>query len=340
MHGYSSDKSRRASHMTFLENHQILTSTDLHEMRDILTRLTNTDEIDVIGKGHEIDASLKCADLDGLSIMHVTYGDVPTRVHAYEHAEDTLLLFILTGGAAGVRHGGEEFEISTATGLIRDKRLPLTARQDAFESFVIPLPLECLKEHARKLVGDDAALMDIRFDVKLDLTTPGGQHLRNTVAYIAEALDGPMCGADNPIMLAGLKDLLLTSVLSLLPNSATDALQGRPKAVAVPYYVKRARDYIHAHADTAITLETLAHHAGCGYRTLQTAFNDAFGMSPIAYVKYVRLTFAHDDLRQADSGVSVRAIAAKWGFTHMGWFSKCYLERFGVLPSQTLRSRG
>ena len=75
-------------------------------MRDILTRLTNTDEIDVVGKGHEIDASLKCADLDGLSIMHVTYGDVPTRVNTYEHDEDTLLLFILTGGAAGVRHGG------------------------------------------------------------------------------------------------------------------------------------------------------------------------------------------------------------------------------------------
>ena len=326
--------------MTYLENHQVLSSKDLHEMRDILTRLTNTDEIDVIGKGHEIDASLRTVDLDGLSLMHVTYGQVPTQVHAYEHDEDTLLLFILTGGAAGVRHHGEEFEISTHTGLMRDKRVPLTARQNAFESFVIPLSIDGLKQHARKLLGEEACLADIQFDVALDLTTPGGRHLRNTVTYIAEALDGPLCGADNPIVLAGLKDLLLTSVLSLLPNSATDALQGRPKAVAVPYYVKRARDYIHAHADTAITLETLARYAGCSYRTLQTAFNDAFGMSPIAYVKFVRLTLAHDDLRRAGDGVSVRDVAAKWGFTHMGWFSKCYVEQFGVLPSQTLRSRG
>lgn len=326
--------------MSYLENHQILASKDLHEMRDILTRLTNTDEIDVVGKGHEIDASLRAASLDGLDLMHVTYGHVPTRVHAYEHDEDTLLLFILTGGAASVQHNGQAFEISPNTGLMRDKRIPLSAQQNAFESFVIPLSIDGLKQHARKLLGEEACLADIQFDVALDLTTPGGRHLRNTVTYIAEALDGPLCGADNPIVLAGLKDLLLTSVLSLLPNSATDALQGRPKAVAVPYYVKRARDYIHAHADTAITLETLAHHAGCSYRTLQTAFNDAFGMSPIAYVKYVRLTLAHDDLRQADSGVSVRAVAAKWGFTHMGWFSKCYVEQFGVLPSQTLRSRG
>tara|TARA_R110001592_G_scaffold79619_2_gene237938 strand:+ start:7103 stop:8083 length:981 start_codon:yes stop_codon:yes gene_type:complete len=326
--------------MAYLENHQILASKDLHEMRDILTRLTNTDEIDVIGKGHEINASLRAANLDGLDLMHVTYGHVPTRVQTYEHDEDTLLLFILTGGAASVQHNGQTFEISPNTGLMRDKRIPLSAQQNAFESFVIPLSIDGLKQHARKLLGEEACLMDIQFDVALDLTTPGGRHLRNTVTYIAEALDGPLYGVDNPIILAGLKDLLLTSVLSLLPNSATDALQGRSKAVAVPYYVKRARDYIHAHADTAITLETLAHLAGCSYRTLQTAFNDAFGMSPIAYVKYVRLTLAHDDLRRAGDGVSVRDVAAKWGFTHMGWFSKCYVEQFGVLPSQTLRSRG
>lgn len=325
--------------MTHLKNHQILSSTDLYEMRDILARLTNTDEIDVIGKGHEIDASLRAADLDGLSLMHVSYGAVPTRVQTQANEDDTLFLFILTGGVADVRHQGQTFCISPKTGLMRDKRTPLTASQQAFESFIIPLPIDGLKQHARSIFGEEASLKDIRFDVELDLTTPNGQHLRNTVAYIADALDGPLRGANNRIMLAGLKDLLLTSVLALLPNSATDALQGRPKAGAVPYYVKRARDYIHAHADTAITLETLARHAGCGYRSLQTAFNDAFGMSPIAYVKYVRLTLAHDDLRRADNGVSVRDVAARWGFTHMGWFSKCYVEQFGVLPSQTLRSR-
>ncbi len=325
--------------MTYLENYEVLSSKDLHEMRDILVRLTNTDEVDVIGRGREIDASLRCADLGGQSLLHITYGDVPTRVQTQANDDDSLFLFILTGGMADVQHQGQTFGISPKTGLMRDKRIPLTARQDAFESFVIPLSVDGLKQHARRLLGEEACLADIQFDAELDLTTPGGRHLRDTVTYIAEALDGPLYGNGNPIILAGLKDLLLTSVLSLLPNSATEALQGRPKAVAVPYYVKRARDYIHAHADTAITLETLAHHAGCGYRTLQIAFNDALGMSPIAYVKYVRLTLAHDDLRRADNGVSVRDVAARWGFTHMGWFSKCYVEQFGVLPSQTLRSR-
>lgn len=250
--------------MSCLENHQILASKDLHEMRDIQIRLTNTDKIDVVGKGHDIDASVRAADLNGLDILHVTYGHVPTRVQTYEHDEDTLLLFILTGGAARVRHDGREFEISPSTGLMRDKRIPLSARQDAFESFIIPLSIEELKRHARRLLGDEAALRDIRFDAELDLTTPGGRHLRDTVTYIAKALDGPLHAVDNPVALGGLKDLLLTSVLSLMPNSATALLRDRPKAVALPYHVKRARDYIHAHAHSAITLEVLARHSGCG----------------------------------------------------------------------------
>ena len=65
--------------MTYLENYEVLASTDLHELRDTLVRLTYRDEIDVIGKGHEIDASLRAVDLGGQSLMHITYGNVPTK---------------------------------------------------------------------------------------------------------------------------------------------------------------------------------------------------------------------------------------------------------------------
>lgn len=325
--------------MKYLDNSEILASKNLHEMQEILSRLTNTHEIDVIGKGHEIDASLRSAAFSGLDLMHVTYGDVTTSVHNYEHDEDALLLFIVTGGFASVRHNGKAFDISETTGLMRDIRVPLTAQQDAFSSFGIPLSFDVLKQHAVAIFGEGACGRDVTFDPELDLSTPGGQHLRNTVHYIADALNGPLHGIANPIALDGMKDLLLTSVLSHLPNSCSDIRVDRPGSKILPRQVKRARDYIHAHAASSITLETLATHAGCGYRTLQVGFNDAFDMSPMAYIKYVRLTFAHEDLRYADDGVTVRDVALKWGFTNMSWFSKNYLEQFSVLPSQTLRTR-
>ena len=132
---------------------------------------------------------------------------------------------------------------------------------------------------------------------------------------------------------------MLTHVLQLIPNSYSALLDSTVSAKPIPRYLKRARDYIHAHAASPITLETLVGYSGCSYRTLQIAFNDAYGMSPMGYVKHVRLSFAHDDLLHAADGVTVRDVALKWGFTHLGWFSKKYLEQFGILPSQTLRMR-
>lgn len=326
--------------MAHLENYEILASNELHEMQDMLAQMTETHKVDVIGKGHEIKASLRSAAFSDLNLMHVTYGHVPTHVRTYENDEEALLLFVLTDGVAGVEHKGEEFEISRTTGLMRDARDPLSARQNAFASFVVPLPNDVLKRHAASLSGKEVRDFEISFDPALDLNSSNGKHLRNTVHYIADALDGPLRGSDNAIVLDCFRDLLLSSVLSLASNYRMELLQQRqPSDRIVPYYVKRAREYIHEHAASSITLEALAGHAGCGYRTLQIAFNDIYGMSPMAYVKHVRLSFAHNDLLSAADGVSVRDVALKWGFTHMGWFSKIYMERFGILPSQTLRSR-
>ncbi|GAB6051475.1 AraC family transcriptional regulator [Magnetospira thiophila] len=326
--------------MTHLGNYEIFKSNELHEMQDILAQMTETHKVDVVGKGHEINASLRSAAFSDFNLMHVTYGAVPTRVQTYENDEDTLLLFILTHGAARGGHKGEEFEISTTAGLMRDARLPLVARQKDFATFVVPLPKETLKRHAAALHGKEMGDRDIAFEPTLDLSTSNGRHVRNTVHYIADALDGPLLGSDNAIVFNGLRDLLLTNVLSCVPNDCFDQMKStKPSDPIVPYYVKRARDYIHAHAASVITLETLAAHAGCGYRTLQIAFNDLYGMSPMAYVRHVRLSFAHEDLLSAVDGVSVRDVALRWGFIHLGWFSKKYLEQFGVLPSQTLRQR-
>lgn len=155
--------------MPYLHNHQVFSSKDLHEMQDLLTSLTNTDKVDVVGKGNDVDASLCLASFSGMNLFHVTYGDVQTRIHTYARDEDTLLLFAMTGGMATVNHGGKEFEITPEVGMMRNIREPLTALQNGFESFAVPLPVELLKRHARTLLGDDAPL--------------GGGRIRRSVRY-------------------------------------------------------------------------------------------------------------------------------------------------------------
>ncbi|MDF1749589.1 MAG: hypothetical protein P1V34_12030, partial [Alphaproteobacteria bacterium] len=82
--------------MTYLSNHQILASKNLHEMRSLLADLTNTDQVDLAGSGRDVDASLKLATFGDINLFHITYGDVSTRVHVYERDEDALMMFILT----------------------------------------------------------------------------------------------------------------------------------------------------------------------------------------------------------------------------------------------------
>lgn len=325
--------------MDYLKNHQILSSRDLHETRELLATLANSGGIDVIGRGAEIDAAVRAVSFGGLNLVHTSFGDVQVQIGLPESDMDSLFLVVLTHGAGTVSHQGQDHDLSIDKGLMRDMRQPLSAREDRFACFGLPLPIGTLKRYAHSLIGPAASMVDLEFDPGLDLSTPGGRHMRDTLHYVANALDGPLRDLDNPIVLDGLRDMLLTNILMLLPNSYTDMLRGKPASSAVPHYVKRARDHIHAHARTSITLEDLARHAGCGYRTLQTAFNAAHGMSPMAYVRAVRLTHVHEELLKAEDGVTVSDVAAKWGFLHVGRFAQSYARQFGELPSQTLRRR-
>jgi AraC-like DNA-binding protein len=73
-------------------------------------------------------------------------------------------------------------------------------------------------------------------------------------------------------------------------------------------------------------------------RTLQYAFREILGMSPITYLKRLRLHRARKDLRHSvDTGASVTEIAMRWGFWHLGEFSRDYKDCFSELPSETLK---
>jgi AraC-like DNA-binding protein len=97
--------------------------------------------------------------------------------------------------------------------------------------------------------------------------------------------------------------------------------------------------YIEQHAREVVTLADIAAAAGMSARGLQQSFNRSLGVSPLAHVRNVRLDAVHEALASADpSSSSVAEVAREWGFAHLGRFSGAYRERFGELPSVTLRA--
>ena len=324
--------------MTYLQNHEIFSSADLDELSEFVTSVSAPHEFELNDKRAALDARFAAAQCGDLNLMHATFGNV-CGVKSPEENTDGLLLYMLTRGAGSLQHGANEIEFSVGKGVFRDTALPVRACQKDLGTFVIPLSKEKLKAHARSLIGDEVDLMGLIFDPEIDFTAPGGAVVRNTIYYIADALDGPLRELKNPIISAQLEDMLLTQLLTLLPNSYQDALSGRPATPVLPYHIKRARDYIHANLGAPIALADLATVAGCGYRTLQAAFNEAYGMSPMSYLRQIRLQKAHAEFLSGTKSGTISEIAQKWGFAHMGRFSQSYACEFGELPSETIRKR-
>ena len=92
--------------------------------------------------------------------------------------------------------------------------------------------------------------------------------------------------------------------------------------------------------DRSISIRCLSSALGVSERTLRYAFHEAFGTSPVQYLKTLRLHRARGALRQANSKrTTVRREALRSGFWHLSRFSAEYKDYFGELPSVTLKSQ-
>ena len=89
--------------------------------------------------------------------------------------------------------------------------------------------------------------------------------------------------------------------------------------------------FIDDHADCGIGVNDIAAALNVSPRSVQYLFRRHLGMTPVAYVRRVRLDRAHRDLQAANPAVdTVTAIAVRWGFTHAGRFSVAYKRAFGT----------
>lgn len=325
--------------MNFLQNHQIISSTDLDEVRESIASIFAPHEFAIEGRHEQLHASVAAATCGDLRVAHVAFGDVKLRVKSSEENADGLVLYLVTSGSGVLQHVGRELEFSAGDGYFRDLAAPISAREEDFGGFAFSMSKGKLKNHARSLIGEAVDLLQMRFELDVDFTTPGGRVVLNTIHYIANALDNGLTELDNPVVNTHMQDLLFSQLLTLLPNSYQDICNGRFMTTVVPYHVKRAREYIHGHADQKLGIADLATATGCSYRALQRGFMDAYGTSPMAYVRIVRLKRIRALLLRGQGDSTITDIAKKWGFAHMGRFAQAYYQEFGEYPSETVRKR-
>jgi len=101
--------------------------------------------------------------------------------------------------------------------------------------------------------------------------------------------------------------------------------------------VKQAEEYMRAHLETPITLMSLCKAIHTSERPLNYGFHEVFGVSPMAYLKTLRLQAVRDQLQRSDpETTAIAEIANHFSFQSLGHFSRDYKTMFGELPSETL----
>ncbi|PRY32194.1 AraC family transcriptional regulator [Pseudosporangium ferrugineum] len=142
----------------------------------------------------------------------------------------------------------------------------------------------------------------------------------------------------HPLLGRSLRESVLTGLLLAADHPYRDRLDDRRPVLAAPRAVRRAVEAMRDDPARPFTLSDLADIGGVGERSLQYGFRRYVGVTPMAYLRKVRLRLVHEELRASGaSGATVTEIAYRNGFVHLGRFAAAYRAEYGVPPSHTLR---
>jgi AraC-like DNA-binding protein len=204
------------------------------------------------------------------------------------------------------------------------------------EQLVLKIPRSRLESHLSDLIGQPLTGV-VDFDVHFDMTTPRGRSLLASVEFLARELDRPGGISEFPLLREQLEAFVMTQVLLAVRNSYTDLLVSAAQP-AQGSRIQPVLDYMEIHVAQPLTPQELAKVGCMSVRALHAAFQQEVGMSPMAHLRRIRLDHVRTELlRCAGQNVRISDIAMRWGFFHPSRFARQYQERFGELPSETLR---
>ena len=180
----------------------------------------------------------------------------------------------------------------------------------------------------------------IDFQPTMSTTTGATHSWINMLLMLTEQVFRPDSVLTRPLVGLPFVDSLVRGLLLAADHGHRDAVAAEPKPVA-PRTIRAALDIIEAEPHLPLTVSALAARSHVSVRSLQEGFRRHLGMSPMAYVREVRLRRAHQTLHQSDPSIAtVATIAYQWGFTNLGRFATAHTARYGETPAVTLRRTG
>lgn len=161
--------------------------------------------------------------------------------------------------------------------------------------------------------------------------------LRALLIEVPQALAGAP-GALHPEAARNLDRSLLRALALLTLGCAPEARRKRPLRVDRPSAFGAISAFLRDLPAGPVYVEDLCLATGLPERTLRLLFLEIYGQSPVRVLRSRRLCLVYEALQAPGIGLkSIRSVAEKNGFWHMGQFSSDYRALLGERPSDTVR---
>lgn len=251
--------------------------------------------------------------------------------------EETLVVALGLGPPTIVSLDEESIDTTKRWAVCACSRRLLIQRPPGSGVVFIRVGREAIDERLREIL-DRRPAKPIVFQRSVDVASGVGAQARRLLHFAIDESRRDDTILRNPLLRSSLDDMLLSLVLTLPNNYLGEILEGR--RLAAPGIVRRAEEFLEAHATEPITISDVVEACGCSRRALFNAFRKYRGYTPRQFLADSRLHRAHMALRSPSEGDTVASVAEVCGFPHLGRFSEVYRKRFGESPSATLRKAG
>lgn len=252
---------------------------------------------------------------------------------------DSAIVLVIGVGSPTVVHIDREPVVCTEQGaIVSPSRRVINHRPAGSGVFVIRARFHEIEERFREVM-DRRPGKPIVFDSRVVLTDGVGGSARRLLNFVVDEIHRDSAVLENPLLRAGFDEMLLNALLGL-PNNYSDELMGGRQVPVAPAHVRRAEEFLEAHATEPITISDLVAECNCSRNALFSAFRKFRDYTPNQFLTNSRLRAARASLQSPSPSETITSIAFASGFSHLGRFSEAYRRRFGELPSEAMHRAG
>jgi AraC-like DNA-binding protein len=317
-----------------LRHHVLFESRDADEVRQRVGQVFCPHALRISGAASAIEARQHLVSLGRSSISYLTYG-APVGIEP-EAFRTFYLVQVPLQGTACVRVGHREFTSTPQDASVINPTDTLRMQWSAScEQLIVRFERAFVESLVASHLGRRLR-HGLSFESELDCRSERARRWLDFVLHVVRQVDAGFTPSPRSIATRQIEQTLLAMLLEAQANDSSTALS-QSCSGCTPRHVRRAVEFIEAHAAEPIGIEEIVAASGASMRSLFEGFRRFRGTSPMEFLRSLRLRCVREDLSQAPAGTTVSEVAARWGFFQFGRFAAQYRQLCGEAPSATLR---